>query len=115
MAKWLIVDKNSLKVVSSYSSDEKRQFGGPWGDSDKFMHLEVPQKLENASGWTVSYESTVIGGRFIPCKCDQGNLVFKEAYDRSGKLLMCPKGSPLYAQLFEKEDVYGMDYVIRAQ
>lgn len=115
MAKWIIVEISTLKVASSYSSEEPKQFGGPWSDPNKFMHMKVPVELENANAWTVSYESTVTDTIYTPCKCHKGNLVFKEAYDRDGNLMISPNGSPLYAQLFQKLDVYAMAYIIRAE
>lgn len=117
MARWHIVQKSDLKTLGVYSSEESllgtNQLGGPWNDSSKVMHLKVPSELEHLedSELTAVHEQAVIAVSFEPCKCNEGNDVFREVYDKSGQLIVDKNGYPYYAQLYQKHEV--IDWVYR--
>lgn len=113
MKHWLLVDKQSLQIVNRYDSETPNAFGGPWGDSLRYMHLECPQALSSKANLAIVHENTVVDTQYVPCMCAKGNPVYKEAYDRSGNLIISPKGHPLYAQLFERVEIYGLAYVVK--
>jgi hypothetical protein len=47
--KILIVNNESLDIVSKYDADEPSQsnYGGPWGDPNQFSHIACPEELDS--------------------------------------------------------------------
>lgn len=46
--KILIINKESKQIESSYeeSSPNQSKFGGPWGDSSQYAHIELPENVQ---------------------------------------------------------------------
>lgn len=119
MKKFAIVQKSDLLIVNIYEAESSLLgtgvYGGPWNDSAKVMHLEIPERLKSTpqSELRVVHEMGVIGVQFIPCQCDEGKPVFKEVFTKDGQLIVDKNGYPYYAQLFEKVESMGMVYNIK--
>jgi hypothetical protein len=114
MHRWIVVNKDNLQIMTSYDSEARREFGGPWANEEKFVHLQVPEELHDVPGLVVSYEQGIVSVEFTECLCAKGNPIFKEAYDKNGNLLVDPQGAPMYAKLYQKQETLGMVYKIRA-
>lgn len=67
MAKFKIVKISDLSIASSYEAAEEQLYGGPWGDKEQHVHVEVAGGLDAdcveaitvAEKWTKDGESDV--------------------------------------------------------
>ncbi len=92
MAKIAIVKKSDYSIGSFYEGPaDQSKYGGPWGDSSQFSHVEVPAELDHM---LCKAQSDGQGGIEIVLDQDKEDAAIDAAWDklradRNHKLLLC--------------------------
>jgi len=115
MKRWIIVDRETLAIVSEYrfasNSLGTGMFGGSWDDSAKVMHLMVPVALKDVSANELAVVFEDPGQQVDDCQCPLFNIVpvseVLDAFDSNGLPIIGSDGKQVKLQKFYCEPRMG--------
>lgn len=111
MAKWCVcnITGSPKRVHLSYEAEENQQskYGGPWGNSQQFQHIRVPEELEaeNPQNLVPHWCDLPAGTKKVP--------VEKIAYDSEGDPVLDEDGDPIIVIDYEDQEVMAPGWTLK--
>lgn len=117
--KWAIVRKSehsaNVEAIYESASNQQAKYAGRWGDDRMYVHLLVPENLENKDKGELEarHEAVMVGCIGVPKLDAEGNQIVEKVYDDEGNPVLGSDGNQLELPEYEQDHVYESQYVIR--